>query len=191
MDPTRSLAALVFLLVGACAEPVTHDAGSDGTSGEVGCGARYEQHPPDPGLHVEPDASITWSTNPPSSGTHFAVWARWGIHQEIVPRGHYVHNLEHGGVAVLYRCIAPDCRPTQTALEALVRGLPPEPRCTGSGVPRRIVLTEDPLIDSPVAAASWGFTYRADCFDEGSLRAFILAHTGMAPEDECAEGAYP
>src|SRR5439155_25339824 len=109
---------------------------------------------------------------------------------EVVPRGHWVHNLEHGGVAVLYRCDG-NCGPTRAALEAFVRSLPPEAACAGSGVARRIVLTQDPLLAVPVAAASWGWTYRARCVDAPSLTAFVLARTGHAPEDFCSEGSYP
>jgi hypothetical protein len=157
---------------------------------DAGCNATYMRHDEQPGAHVPPDAGITWTTNPPSSGNHFDEWARWGIHRVVIPRGYWVHNLEHGGVAVLYRCNG-DCNATRAQLEAVVRALEPEPQCTGSGVARRILLTEDPLLDVPVAAASWGWTYRADCVDPGSLEAFVRRRTGMAPEDVCAEGTYP
>ncbi len=191
MTLPRLILALSSLPLAACSEPSAADAGIDAIYYDGGCTARYVQHALTPGLHVEADASIAWSTNPPSSGTHFGLWVRWGVHTEVVPRGNYVHNEEHGGVVVLYRCIAPDCAPTRTALEAFVNGLPPEPECMGMGSSRRIVLTEDPLIDTPIAAAAWGFTYHADCFDEPSLRAFVLARTGLAPENTCAQGVGP
>jgi hypothetical protein len=159
---------------------------------DAGCGARYESFVPDPGIHYPDDAGLTWSTNPPSSGPHYDVWGVWGVHTTPLPRGNYVHNLEHGGVVVLYRCDG-DCTALRTQLTDLVNGLDPEPMCValGMGVPRRIVLTEDPLIDAPVAAASWGWTYHANCFDAPSLTAFILARTGHATEDTCYQGYVP
>lgn len=181
----------------ACSDAPQGDGGIDGGNdvtpifADAGCMANYAQWPQDPGLHVDTDASITWSTNPPSSGTHFPIWAHWGVHSEVVPRGYYVHNEEHGGVVVLYRCIAADCATTRQQLEAFVASLPAEAACASAGVHRRIVLTEDPLIDSPIAAAAWGYTYRAQCFDDYSLRAFVLARTGMGPEQECLDGFYP
>jgi hypothetical protein len=101
-----------------------------------------------------------------------------------------VHNLEHGGVVVVYRCAA-DCAATRQRLVDFVRGLPAEPRCVGTGVSRRIVLTEDPLLGVPVGAAAWGWTWRGGCADLASLRQFVLERTGQAPEDFCDEGSFP
>lgn len=182
---------------------VRSDAGGDRTSFDafdgVGdgpifvdadCGAVYSRHDVYPGAHVPLDAGITWSTNPPSSGDHYDAWARWGIHREVVPRGYWVHNLEHGGVVVLYRCDG-ECDSVRDALESFVRGLRPEPECMGTGVVRRILLTPDPLLDVPVAAAAWGWTYRAYCVDVPSLEAFVYRLTGQGPENVCADGSYP
>ncbi len=157
---------------------------------DAACGATFMRFDEQPGMHLDADASIVWTTNPPSSGDHFGDWARWGIHNEIVPRGNWVHNLEHGGVVVLYRCDG-DCTATRNALVAFVQSIEPEAACIGTGVPRRIVLTQDPLLDVPVAAASWGWTYRANCVDTDSLGAFVRRRTGHAPEDFCTEGTYP
>jgi hypothetical protein len=190
-----SLVLFAAANLAACDGGGPSDGGLDASEAPIftdaGCGAHYASYPPDPGLHTDLDASITWSTNPPSSGTHFPIWAKWGVHTEIVPRGYYVHNEEHGGVVLLYRCIAPDCAQLRQQLETFVNGLPGEPQCASSGVARRVVLTEDPLIDSPVAAAAWGYVYKADCVDEPSLRAFVLARIGRGPEDLCTEGFYP
>ena len=51
-----------------------------------------------------------------------------------------------------------------------------------------MVLTPDPLLDTPIAAAAWGATYTATCIDEASLRAFADAHYGQGPEDFCSDG---
>jgi hypothetical protein len=159
---------------------------------DASCGASYAEHTPDPGVHVDFDADITWDTNPPSSGPHYPVWAHWGVHTETLPRGYYVHNEEHGGVVVLYNCsMLADCAATSAALQAWVLSLPPEPMCMGTGVSRRIVLTRDDLIDTPVAAAAWGWTYAANCVDTPSLAAFVFGRTGHGPEDFCDDGYYP
>lgn len=160
---------------------------------DAGCGATYASFTPAMGVHVPPDASIMWTTNPPSSGDHYPFWARWGMHSTYVPRGYWVHNLEHGGVAVLYRCES-DCDALRAQLAAFVASLPPEAQCVmemDGGPTFRIIVTEDPEIDSPIAAAAWGYTYHANCFDAPSLRAFVLGRVGHGPEDSCAEGFYP
>ena len=52
----------------------------------------------------------------------------------------------------------------------------------------RFVLTPDPLIDHPVAACAWGWTYNADCLDLPTLEEFAKAHYGQAPENFCTNG---
>ena len=53
----------------------------------------------------ETDAGISYSENPPSSGPHWPFWEQtWGEHSDVVPRERWVHNLEHGGVILLYNC---------------------------------------------------------------------------------------
>ncbi len=68
--------------------------------------------------------------------------------------------------------------------------LPDDPLCTsaGEGVRVRTVITPDPLIDVPVAAAAWGWVYRAQCIDLPTLKAFAQQHYGQGPEVLCANG---
>jgi hypothetical protein len=186
-----SLAPLAIALA-ACGTDNSGDASLDAgvLFSDAPCNATYRTEDQAAGIHVSEDAAVMYATNPPSSGPHYPDWATWGVHTDIVPREYYVHNEEHGGVIVLYRCDA-DCTAIRAQLTAFVMSLPPEPTCMGTGVTRRIVLTEDPLIDTPVAAAAWGWTYHAQCFDMGSLFAFVHARTGHAPEDFCSQGTYP
>ncbi len=159
---------------------------------DAACGAMIRAHPILESPHVETDASTPWNSNPPTSGPHFGIWARWGTYTEPIPRGYLVHSLEHGAVVLSYRCANRDgCPMIHDRLAAFVRGLPPEPACVAEGLRRRIILTPDPLLDTLVAGAAWGFSYRADCVDEGSLETFVLSLTGRAPEDFCADGFYP
>jgi hypothetical protein len=46
----------------------------------------------------------------------------------------------------------------------------------------------DPLIDVPIAAASWGWTYRAQCLDVPSLTQFAKERVAQGTEDTCAAG---
>ena len=55
----------------------------------------------------------------------------------------------------------------------------------------RAVIAPDNEITTPIAAAAWGWLYRAECVDAASLRSFYARHAGMAPEDFCADGSYP
>ena len=162
--------------------------------GDGTCGARARRVPTLPGVHVDPDAgAIAWLTNPPSSGNHYAVWARWGAWPSI-PRGNWVHNLEHGGVAYLYRCDAPPCDATRDALVAAMNGIPADPACApndASAVRVRVVITTDALITTPIAASAWGAVYEAQCVDAPSLRQFYAMFSGHAPENFCTDGSVP
>lgn len=144
--------------------------------------------------HVDQGTPIDYPTNPPCGGNHYPVWATWGVHDEQVPKGNFVHNLEHGGVAFFYRCASHAACPDLAAkVEALAASLPQDPTCSGQvpAVKNRVLVL--PLPDLPegvqVAAAAWQYTLVARCLDEGALRDFYLAHFGRATENICADGA--
>lgn len=53
------------------------------------------------------------------------------------------------------------------------------------------MITPDPLLDTPVAAAAWGATFTAQCLDAPArqlLEDFVRTHYNRAPEDVCAGG---
>ena len=143
--------------------------------------------------HVPEGTVIQYASNPPAGGDHYPVWATWGVHTDAVPDGYFVHNEEHGGVVLLYNCPT-GCPAVVAALAALVSDQPADPLCTvmNSGVNARVLLTPDPSLEVPVAAAAWGWTYTQPeaCVDAASLQAFITAHLGQGPEDFCSQGSY-
>jgi hypothetical protein len=142
-----------------------------------------------PALHHEQGKALEWNSNPPATGPHYNVWAPWArAYDQPVPRGNWVHNLEHGGVVLLYRCPC-GCPEVVERLTQLGRSLPQDSRCMPP-INARWLVTPDPLLpeDTLVAAAAWGFTYRANCVDEASLRAFINEHYAKSDEDICADG---
>jgi hypothetical protein len=100
-----------------------------------------------------------------------------------------VHDLEHGAIVFLYNCDA-GCPEVVGALQAASDAIPDDPVCTaaGQGVRVRTVITPDPLIDVPVAAAAWGWDYRAQCVDMPTLVDFAQSHYGQGPEDICGNG---
>lgn len=162
--------------------------------GTGSCNSRERQVPTIASPHVEPDAgTLTWLTNPPSSGPHYGTWARWGAHPEL-PRGYWVHNLEHGGVVYLYQCPSGTCAPVRDALVAASAMIPMDPACMPTDAePARVrtIITRDNEIETPVAAAAWGWVFAADCVDPVAVREFYTRHAGMAPENFCADGFYP
>lgn len=170
--------------------------------------------------HVDIGTVIQYSSNPPSSGPHYPIWAGWQEYLTPVPRPFWVHSLEHGAVVLLYNCALlgggadggadatdeaatvdadidaddTDAGPSACAalvdqLRTLMGSLPEDPLCDkDAGPSRRIILTPDPLLDRPVAAAAWGWTYNAACFDKASLQQFVIDHYAKAPENFCTNG---
>jgi hypothetical protein len=65
---------------------------------------------------------IDYAVVPPAGGPHNECWTDWGVHDEPVPDDNWVHNLEHGGVALLWNC--PDgCDVDAATIDALVPNL--------------------------------------------------------------------
>jgi hypothetical protein len=138
--------------------------------------------------HVAACTAVTYATNPPCGGDHWAIWAAYRKYTSPVPREMYVHDLEHGAVVLLYRCA--DACPEVVDMLSKVFDSMTDTTCPGepNGPNARMVLTPDPDLDTPIAAAAWGATYTATCIDEASLLAFTKAHYGKGPEDLCADG---
>jgi hypothetical protein len=157
---------------------------------DAGCPVEIDEPPLLPASHVPIPSDITWDSNPPSSGPHYPVWAAYQAYTTPVPRGYYVHNLEHGAVVFLYNCGDGGCPAVVNALQAASDAIPDDPDCTslGQGVRVRTVITPDPLIDTPLAAAAWGWVYHGPCIDLPTLRDFALSHYGRGPEIICSNG---
>jgi hypothetical protein len=139
-----------------------------------------------------------YRANPPASGPHWSPPHPWGAFPEGVPREWWVHNLEHGGIALLFSCpglpdagvgggadggvgdggVAWPCSELSTPLRALR-----DERATDKFGVVRILVTPDPLLPKRVAAAAWGWAYVADVVDQKELRCFIESRYGRGPED--------
>ena len=151
------------------------------------CGATSAQQPIEGETHVPDCSMVSYVSNPPSSGNHYPDLAAYHPYSTPVPRGFWVHDLEHGGIVVTYQC-GDGCDALAARIAAWVDTLPPDPSC---GDARRVTVTPDPLLDVPVAASAWGWTLRATCFDEAEFTRFYSEHVGMAPEDVCGGGVEP
>ncbi len=150
------------------------------------CSAVERTYAPDPSPHLENCSAVSYSTNPPSSGAHYGVWASFQEYDEAVPHGFLVHSMEHGAVVLFYSCT--DCTDEVEQARTVVAGLPVDSACVGASVERRVILTPDPLLDSRWAAAAWGATLKADCFEPAVFDAFARAHYAQSPENICSGG---
>jgi hypothetical protein len=138
---------------------------------------------------VPEGSAPTWTSNPPTSGPHYAVWAAFDQHYESLGRGYWLHDLEHGAVVYAYRCDA-GCPEVAAQLDDVVKALPPDSACTDP-VRQRALVVADPLLpeDNTVAAVAWGSYYIGQCADPATLKQFYFEHAGRGPEDLCVDGA--
>ena len=133
--------------------------------------------------HVPLGTPVTYRSNPPASGPHYPVWARYQEYTAPVERPYWVHNIEHGAIVLLYRPDAPPA--TVVALVDAFRALPVDPACGHA----RALLTPDPLLPGLVAAVAADWVLTADGVDAVAIREFALVHRNRAPEDVCASGS--
>jgi hypothetical protein len=114
----------------------------------------------------------------PSSGNHWGAWAPWNrIYTRPVKRGFYLHNLEHGGLVLSYKCSAATesaaCGEAAANLEALKAAFGKE----------RVIVTPDPDQPTMYGVRSWRTGYRASCYDEERMLDFMTSFFGRGRED--------
>jgi hypothetical protein len=157
--------------------------------GETECTVVETTGIPEPDFnHIAVCTPLSYVTNPPSGGNHWPIWGAYKKYTSILPREMYVHDLEHGAIDFLYRCDGP-CPDVVSALGGVFDGFG-DPLCLAipGGPPARVVLTADPDLATPIAAAAWGATYTATCIDVPSLQAFANANYGHGREVLCNDG---
>jgi hypothetical protein len=168
------------------------DAASGSASASGGaCNAVVTHETPlQPASHVPQGTPLEFSSNPPSSGAHYPQPVDWALEYPIViDRGNYLHNEEHGGIVLLYDCPG-GCQDVADGLAAIGKALPQDPQCDGlsnglSMVNARWLVTSDSDLPAgvQVAAAAWGWTYKADCLDPVTVNAFITDHYAKGGSD--------
>ncbi len=142
------------------------------------------------GSHVPEGTPITWNSNPPCSGPHYPVWANFQEFDHPIDLGYLVHSMEHGAVVLFYKCDgdAGSCTSIVDGLRKVRDAVPVDPMCDPA-IGKRVVIVPDPLLDVPVAAAAWGWTYKAQCLDLPTLTQFAKDHVAQGTENICAAGS--
>jgi hypothetical protein len=163
--------------------------------GEPGVCDLVECAPEDKGgSHVAPCSEISPSTNPPTSGPHYQAWAQFGVYDQPIPDGFFIHSLEHSSVALLYDCEAADeagldCDELRQELVDFYDAWPEDVLCTD--IPHRLIVAPRPGLGAPFAAAAWGHYLKGDCFDVDRVGEFVRAHYANNYENICNSGVNP
>lgn len=107
-------------------------------------------------------------SDPPASGPHTPYTAPWGVHPKPLPDEVLVHNLEHGGVVLGYRCA--DCPQVAAELARLAAGYP------------LVIVAPNPRLPAPIVLSAWQHTLRVAVLDdEGrwAIRGFLARYHGI------------
>jgi hypothetical protein len=153
---------------------------------------------PQPG-YVEPDmgqghvpngTKITYTYCPPASGKHYAqpaapITARvYGPDEAVIPE-QWIHNLEHGGLLILYKGTAVD----QDALGSLFDAIPPSPVCgfePGGQSPGPVIARFEDM-SWPFAAMVWDRVLPLQTLDQQAILDFYAIWGEKTnPEQLCA-----
>jgi hypothetical protein len=195
---------VAFVFVGASAktyacstiwQPEATPAPSAGASPRAG----YLE--PDMGRqHIRAGETTRYAYCPPASGDHHnaaglgPIQARFYGPDELAPPQGWIHNLEHGGFVLLYRCQEGDpCNDgTFEQLRQFVATFPDSPICAlPKGQLSPVVARFDELT-KPFAALVWGRVLPLDTLDsEAMLEFFRLEAERTNPEKLCAAPSPP
>lgn len=192
----RAFASLTCLLL-ACSGPPSSEGlvdvvemhpDADPIPPSTECTVTTGRAPANGAAHVAVCSELEFAMHPPAGGTHYASWADFATYSEPVPWGFLVHSLEHGAVVLAHNC-QDDCPEVLAAFERIRVGTD-DPLCRTHDNTNRIIVVPDPELEVPIAAVAWEHVYLATCLDEPSLRAFVDAHYGRAPENLCSPGVH-
>lgn len=134
---------------------------------------------PDEGnAHIPAGQRGTFQQDPPTSGGHWGSPAGpvpWGIKDTTLPNEAVVHNLEHGGVLIVYKGLTDE---ETTQLKDLARTL------MRSGFPKIVVEPYPQLTDARVALSAWDWQLKLPGFDDPQIVKFVRAHHSGADAPE-------
>jgi Protein of unknown function (DUF3105) len=128
---------------------------------------QMRQVPLEQANHVEEGAPLTYRNRPPSSGMHYGTLpqiSEYRMYDQPLSPGRWVHMLEHGAVAVLYR---PDLC-DQACVATLASVWDSAPRSTVVPV-RHLVITPYQNMDHAAAVVAWGYVDEMDQADKDRI----------------------
>jgi hypothetical protein len=172
------VAAFVLVVLGLRAagvfEPPPAEIDVNAAQFQVPAGAQIGTLQEDEGRgHINVGQTATYKTDPPTSGDHWnstspAAPAPWGIKDATLPREVTVHNLEHGGIVIVYN--------KDTMSQQEIDLLKSTTRTLMNGAYRKIILEPYPLKDAKVALTAWRWLLKLQSVDQVQIVQFVRAH---------------
>lgn len=109
------------------------------------------------------------TTNPPSSGDHWASPVKKGIYVNQISDQTLVHNLEHGYIWISYK---------QDISDDVLQNL----KKIVEDNDWKIILAPRAENDTQIALAAWGRVLNLNGFDEEKIKEFIKIYRNRGPE---------
>ncbi len=128
--------------------------------------------------HIPDTQQPQYKHYPPASGPHYDEPANWGTYDQPLPEGRWVHNLEHGGVVILYKCPS-GCPDLVQQLKDFYASAPKSAKWNEV----KLVVTPYDHMDRQLAIVAWDWIDEMDAFDSARLLTFYKAHLDRGPED--------
>ncbi len=129
--------------------------------------------------HVDVGVRVPYNTTPPASGSHYPSPAAWQYYDQPLVPEYYVHNLEHGGVDIVYNCSPDQCPSLVASLKSLYTSL----RKSKYGNVK-LVVTPDPTLEAGTLwLLAWDHRQKLTSFDQAAITTFYETYVDHGPED--------
>jgi hypothetical protein len=119
--------------------------------------------------HIKQGEPVTYNSNPPTSGGHYATQRHWGVYEQKIADQGAIHNLEHGGIWIAYK---PDLDPAQVKQLKEITVL----------YPKAVLMSPRPDNDAPIAIVSWGRLMKLDVVNRDAIIRYIRTYVNNSPE---------
>ncbi len=146
--------------------------------------------------HVTLGSVAKYAFCPPATGNHYNAQGEgpvrpgiYGPDDQATPQG-WIHNLEHGGLVLLYRCLDGDRACTeegQAELQQFNATFPNSPVCNLPPGGVGPIIARFDQMQSAYAALLWGLVLPLDSLDVAQIHAFFAQQGERTnPESLCA-----
>ena len=132
--------------------------------------------------HILRPARASYKHSPPSSGNHYSDTGAprpWAPYKDALLPEEWIHNLEHGGIVLVYTCDS-DCDTQFAAAQQVAQNLPPETKF------HEIKFLSTPYVGSmpkKFALLAWDKEQDMDSMDVPTITAFYNAYVDHGRED--------
>lgn len=126
--------------------------------------------------HVPEGSPITYNSDPPAGGKHYATPLGPGFYTKPELDGYIVHSMEHGYVVIWYDCSSlrkAACDELQKQIQNLI---------SNTKIKKLIGMPRNGM-GHTIALTSWGKLAFLDNFDKTFITQFINEHINQAPEN--------